>query len=134
MRTTLVFVCVIIGALAETHLEEEKEQLHEIHEKCQANPATYADDKLLENLSQNLDNPQVQAHMLCESTKVGLQCKNGHLNIKTIKKKVALCVEDEKEVDRLVKECAIQKDTPGKTAVYLFMCLDKNGVTYFHEF
>ncbi|XP_018565043.1 uncharacterized protein LOC108906302 [Anoplophora glabripennis] len=134
MKTALVFVCAILGALAKTHLEEEKEKLHKIHEECQADPATYADDKLLENLSQNLDNPQVEAHMLCESTKVGLQCKDGHLNIKTIKEKVALCVKDEKEVDRLVKKCAIQRETPGKTAVYLFMCLDKNGVTYFHEF
>lgn len=115
-------------------MEEEKEKLHEIHEECQADPATYADDELLEDLSNNLGNPQVEAHMLCESTKVGLQDENGQLDLDAIRKKVALCVEDEQEVDRLVEECAKQRETPGKTAVYLFMCLDQNGVTYFHEF
>ncbi|KAJ8932142.1 hypothetical protein NQ314_014926 [Rhamnusium bicolor] len=54
-------------------LEAEEEKLQRIHDECQSNPATYADHELLHNLSQNLDNPQVGAHMLCESVKVGLQ-------------------------------------------------------------
>ncbi|KAJ8932144.1 hypothetical protein NQ314_014928 [Rhamnusium bicolor] len=73
MKTAFVFMCVIIGAFAANLLEIEEHKLHHIHEECQSNPATYADDELLKNLSENLDNPQVGAHMLCESVKVGLQ-------------------------------------------------------------
>nr|UTN00818.1 odorant binding protein [Semanotus bifasciatus] len=108
--------------------------LHHIHDACQADPATSVNHELLHNLSENLDNPQVGAHMLCESKGVGLQKPDGELDPEIIRSKISLSVKDAAKVDRLVKECAIKKRTPEETAVNLFMCLDENGVTYFHEF
>ncbi|KAJ8932136.1 hypothetical protein NQ314_014920 [Rhamnusium bicolor] len=134
MRTVFVFACVIVGALAVSTLEAEEDKLKRIHDECQSNPATYVDHELLHNLSQNLDNPQVGAHMLCESVKVGLQKENGDLDLAVIKSKISLSVSDKAKVDRLVRECAVKKNTAEKTAINLFMCLDKDGVTYFHEF
>nr|UYS88371.1 odorant binding protein 19 [Aromia bungii] len=134
MKSAVVFVCVVAGILAQNRLLIEEEELHHIHDACQANPATYADHDLLDNLAANLDNPQVGAHMLCESKGVGLQKENGQLDVDTIREKISLTITDPAKVESLIKECAIQKNTPEKTAVNLFMCLDKNGVTYFHEF
>nr|ADD82417.1 minus-C odorant binding protein 4 [Batocera horsfieldi] len=133
MKTAFVFACVVVAALAASLSEEEK-KLQEIHDKCQADPATYVDHELLHNLSANIDNPKVGAHMLCESKAVGLQKPNGELDLNVIKQKISLTVSDKAKVERLVKECAVKKQTPEKTAVNLFMCLDKDGVTYFHEF
>ncbi|XP_018574932.1 uncharacterized protein LOC108913792 [Anoplophora glabripennis] len=136
MKTVFVFLCVIVGILAQDKpkLIAEEQMLEHIHDECQADPKTFADHDLLHNLAANIDNPQVGAHMLCESTKVGLQKENGELDIETIKSKIGLSVDDPNRVEFLVKECAIKKNTPEKTAINLFMCLDKNGVTYFHEF
>nr|QUP79518.1 odorant binding protein 25 [Monochamus saltuarius] len=115
-------------------LSEEEKKLQEIHDKCQADPATYVDHELLHHLAENIDNPKVGAHMLCESKAVGLQKPNGELDLNVIKEKISLTVSDKNKVERLVRECAVKKQTPEKTAVNLFMCLDKDGVTYFHEF
>nr|AXO78390.1 odorant binding protein 12 [Xylotrechus quadripes] len=134
MKSVIVFLCAIVGILAQNRLIVEEQMLHHIHDACQANPATYADHDLLHDLSANLDNPQVGAHMLCESKGVGLQKENGQLDPDTIRDKISLTIGDAAQVDRLVKECAIPKNTPEKTAIHLFMCLDRNGVTYFHEF
>nr|AXO78392.1 odorant binding protein 14 [Xylotrechus quadripes] len=135
MKVAFVFATAIVGILAADNiLIVEEQKLHHIHDACQANPATYADHDLLHDLSANLDNPQVGAHMLCESQGVGLQGPDGRLDLPVIKSKIALSVKDPAKVDRLVRECAIAKTTPEKTAINLFMCLDKNGVTYFHEF
>nr|AIX97026.1 odorant-binding protein 11 [Monochamus alternatus] len=137
MKPVIVFVCVILGAWyvqAANIVLVEEQKLHHLHDACQEDPATYADHELLHHLAENIDNPQVGAHMLCESTKVGLQKENGELDLETIKNKVALSVSDSDKVDRLVRECAIKKKSPEKTAIHLFMCLDNNGVTYFHEF
>ncbi|KAJ8924145.1 hypothetical protein NQ315_006929 [Exocentrus adspersus] len=127
MKSFVVFACVILGAWAANILVVEEQKLHHLHDQCQADPATHADHELLHHLSENIDNPQVGAHMLCESKAVGLQSENGELDLDTIKSKVALSVNDDKEVDRLVKECAIKKNSAEKTAIHLFMCLDKNG-------
>ncbi|KAJ8932145.1 hypothetical protein NQ314_014929 [Rhamnusium bicolor] len=134
MKVVFVFLCAIVGILAQNILVVEELKLQHIHDECQADPATYVDHELLHDLAANIDNPQVGAHMLCESTKVGLQTENGDLDFEMIKSKIALTVKDEEKVNFLVGECAIQKKTPQKTAINLFMCLDKNGVTYFHEF
>nr|AIX97020.1 odorant-binding protein 5 [Monochamus alternatus] len=133
MKLGFILSCVIFGALAASLSEEEK-KLQEIHDKCQADPATYVDHELLHHLAENIDNPKVGAHMLCESKAVGLQKQNGELDLNVIKQKISLTVSDKVKVERLVKECAVKKETPEKTAVNLFMCLDKDGVTYFHEF
>nr|UYS88370.1 odorant binding protein 18 [Aromia bungii] len=134
MKAVLVFLCAIATTLAQNLLLVEEQKLHHIHDACQANPATNADHHLLHDLSANLDNPVVGAHMLCESKGVGLQKENGQLDIETIRNKISLTITDTARVDRLVKECAIPKKSPEKTAIHLFMCLDRNGVTYFHEF
>ncbi|KAJ8955666.1 hypothetical protein NQ318_008535 [Aromia moschata] len=134
MKTVIVFLCATAVVRAQNLLLVEEQKLHHIHDACQANPATYADHDLLHDLAANLDNPQVGAHMLCESKGVGLQKPNGQLDIDTIRSKISLTVTDTAKVDKLIKECAIPKNSPEKTAIHLFMCLDRNGVTYFHEF
>nr|UTN00817.1 odorant binding protein [Semanotus bifasciatus] len=134
MKTALVFLCAAAGVFAQNLLLVEEQQLHHIHDACQANPATRADHNLLHDLSANLDNPQVGVHMLCESKGVGLQNENGKLEKEVIRSKISLSIADPGIVDHLVEECAVPKNTPEKTAINLFMCFDRNGVTYFHEF
>ncbi|KAJ8955667.1 hypothetical protein NQ318_008536 [Aromia moschata] len=106
---------------------EEEQRLH--HDACQANPATYADHDLLHDLAANLDNPQVGAYMLCESKGVGLQKPNGQLDIDTIRSKISLTVTDTAKVDKLIKECAIPKNSPEKTAIHLFSVLRQGTVS-----
>nr|UYS88366.1 odorant binding protein 14 [Aromia bungii] len=135
MKVVFVFASLVALSMAMTEMEHEKCKKEDIHKKCQSNPATYAPDEYLDNLPKYyLDNPQVGAHMLCESQGLGLQDKDGKLNYRNIKRKVKLSVHNEDKANKLVKECAVQRKTKEKTAVYLFMCLDKHGVTYFHEF
>nr|AXO78393.1 odorant binding protein 15 [Xylotrechus quadripes] len=135
MKPVLVFLCaIVVGITGQNRRIVEEQNLHHIHDACQADPATNADHELLHNLAANIDNPQVGAHMLCESKGVGLQKPNGELDPETIRSKLTVFIDDPAKVDKLIKECAIQKNTPEKTAIYLFMCMDKEGVTYFHEF
>ncbi|KAJ8924170.1 hypothetical protein NQ315_006954 [Exocentrus adspersus] len=134
MKTVFVFLCGIAAVMAQNLIIVEEQMLHHIHDECQSDPATYVDHELLHDLAANIDNPQLGAHMLCESTKVGLQKENGQLDVDTIKSKIGLSITDTAKVEALVKECAVQKNTPEKTAINLFLCLDKKGVTYFHGF
>ncbi|KAJ8932143.1 hypothetical protein NQ314_014927 [Rhamnusium bicolor] len=145
MKTAFVFTCVVVGALLHLYITFLLTRLPAFLKLRNISCSTsmmsaspiqpqYVDHELLHNLSQNLDNPQVGAHMLCESVKVGLQKENGDLDLAVIKSKISLSVSDKAKVDRLVRECAVKKNTAKKTAINLFMCLDKDGVTYFHEF
>ncbi|KAJ8979038.1 hypothetical protein NQ317_005142 [Molorchus minor] len=142
MKTVLVILCAVVGALQKGEVEDtvetaplpynaaqnlllvEEQKLHHIHDACQADPATNADHELLHDLSANLDNPQIGAHMLCESKGVGLQNERGELDKEVIRSKISLTIDDLARVNNLVNECAIPKNTPEKTAIHLFMCLD----------
>ncbi|KAJ8932141.1 hypothetical protein NQ314_014925 [Rhamnusium bicolor] len=112
--------------------ENEKQSLKRIHDHCQSNSATNVDEDLLRKLPQNIDNPQVGAHMLCMSVGAGLQKQNGQLDKDAIKNKISVVTQDKSLVDGLVTKCAVQKETPEKTAVTMWTCFVKNNVNYIH--
>ncbi|KAJ8932146.1 hypothetical protein NQ314_014930 [Rhamnusium bicolor] len=133
MKVAVVVLMVFAVAIAANQLpENERQSLKRIYDHCQSNSETKVDEDLLRKLSQNTDNQQVGAHMLCVSVGAGLQKQNGQLDKNIIKNKISLVIEDKSRVDDLVTKCAVQKETPEKTAVKMFTCFDQNNVKYYH--
>nr|QUP79519.1 odorant binding protein 26 [Monochamus saltuarius] len=133
MKTVLIFVCVL-GVTFGDRLEVEEQVLESVHEDCQANPSTFVDPQLLQNLSENINDPRLGAHFYCESRAVGLQKANGDLNLPVITSKISLTIKNTEVINKLLRKCAVRQQSPKKTATHLFMCLHYYGVTYFHEF
>nr|AXO78389.1 odorant binding protein 11 [Xylotrechus quadripes] len=134
MKVVLFFLCVAIFESMAHHLpEDEKLKLKQIHESCQADPATYADENKLKRLSEFIDDEQVGTHMLCMSIKEGLQDEDGDLDEDLIRSKVALVTHDQSKVDDYVKKCAIEADNPEKTAILLVLCFVNNNIHYYHQ-
>ncbi|KAJ8932147.1 hypothetical protein NQ314_014931 [Rhamnusium bicolor] len=133
MKVAVVFLTVFAVAISANQLpENERQSLKRIYEQCQSNSDTKVDEDLLRKLSENNDNRQVGAHLLCISVGVGLQKQNGQLDKNIIRNKISLVTQDKTRVDDLVTKCAVQKETPEKTAVKMLNCLDQNNVKYIH--
>ncbi|KAJ8932139.1 hypothetical protein NQ314_014923 [Rhamnusium bicolor] len=133
MKSAVVLLTVlVVGILANKLPENEKQNLKRIHEQCQSDSKTKVDEDLLRKFTQNTDNQQVGAHMLCMSVAAGLQKQNGQFDKNTIKNKISLVIEDKSRVDGLVTKCAVQKETPEKTAVGMWTCFIQNNVNYVH--
>ncbi|KAJ8924169.1 hypothetical protein NQ315_006953 [Exocentrus adspersus] len=135
MKIVLAFFCaVLLGALATHHIpESEKHKLKQIHEECQANPATHVDEELLKKLEDHIDDKKVGAHMLCMAVKQGFMTHDGDLINEVIKSKITLVTHDETKVDGLLKKCAIKHETPEKTAILLKICFKQNDVHYYYD-
>lgn len=113
--------------------ETEKDKLKQIHDVCQANPATHVDEKLLKKLTQNVDNKKVGSHLLCMAVKVGLLTPDGDLVKDAIREKIVIASHDPSKVDELLKKCAVKHETPEKTAVHMLVCFIQNDVHYHHD-
>ncbi|KAJ8932126.1 hypothetical protein NQ314_014907 [Rhamnusium bicolor] len=133
MKVVFAFVFVILGASAHHLSSEEKLKLQKIHERCQADPSTHVDERLLMKLSENKDNAAVGAHMLCMSVGAGMQKANGDLDKEVIKSKISLVTHDRSKIDGLVEKCAINQDTLKKTAAMLWLCFIQNDVHYIYD-
>ncbi|KAJ8924168.1 hypothetical protein NQ315_006952 [Exocentrus adspersus] len=133
MKAIVVLLCAVLGVVLAQLPPDEKAFLKNVHDSCQANPATYADESKLKKLSQYIDDRVVGTHMLCMSQKAGLQKSNGDLDIGVIKQKIALVTADKSKVDGLVKTCAVVNGGPEKTANLLWLCFVKNNIDYLHR-
>nr|QUP79521.1 odorant binding protein 28 [Monochamus saltuarius] len=132
MKAVLVLCVVVAGALAQLP-NSERIFLKQVHDSCQADRATYADESRLKQLNKYIDDAVVGNHMLCMSKKAGLQKGNGDLDIGVIKQKIALVTADKSKVDGLVKKCAVVNGNPQKTANLLWLCFVQNNIDYLHR-
>lgn len=71
------------------------------------------------------DDPVIKLHALCMTTKLGLQDANGKPVEAKIRKALAVRIKDEAKLNAAVKECTLEKETPGDTASNLWLCIIK---------
>ncbi|CAH1116804.1 unnamed protein product [Phaedon cochleariae] len=133
MRSTLVFLCLVVAVFANRLPETERARLALIHGECQSDLRTNCDENLLRNLAANANNRQVGVHMLCMTVKEGLQKGNGDLNKEVIRSKIELVSQDSSRVDEHLQKCAVKKESPEKTAVALVLCFVQNRIPYYHQ-
>lgn len=112
--------------------ESEKIFLKQVHENCQSNPTTHAEENLMRHMAQNSHNPKLMAHMLCMAQGTGMMSHDGVLNMRVIKTKMAMVMHDEHLIDNMMTKCAIQKEEPMTTSMDMWMCFMRNNIGYMH--
>lgn len=103
---------------------EQKAEVLKIHKECRAvSGMTETDeDNIIQHHYDNLDKDKMKKHFVCVAKKVHYMHEDGTLDIEEIKKRSAEQKSTPAEIQRIVDECAIQKDSPGRTAIHFFKC------------
>ncbi|KAG5879480.1 hypothetical protein JTB14_013985 [Gonioctena quinquepunctata] len=129
----LVFVSVIVASA--NALDDATTRVKNVHEACQADPATYADEYLIERArSEYVDPRRVGAHTLCMNVHAGLQQSNGDINKNDLRRALSEGIHDNAKVDEIVEDCGRRVgQTPEEASVNLFRCIFGHDNAYVHE-
>nr|UYS88364.1 odorant binding protein 12 [Aromia bungii] len=130
MKTIVFFGAILSVAFAATLPANEQQAINKVHKNCQSNPSTYVDESKLKDLATYGQEPQVGVHMLCMSKGSGVQNQSGQLDKGVVKSKVLLVIKDQGKANEITNKCAVSKDTPEKTAVAVYLCLNQNSVPF----
>ncbi|XP_018565034.1 uncharacterized protein LOC108906293 [Anoplophora glabripennis] len=133
MKAFAVILCSVFAVALAQLPDSERIHLKQVHDSCQADPKTYADESRLKQLNKYIDDNVVGTHMLCMSRKAGLQKANGDLDVGVIRQKIDLVTADKSKVDGLVKKCAVVNGNPKRTANLLWLCFVQNNIDYLHR-
>lgn len=110
---------------------EERSKLREVHATCQSDPATYVEEAKVKDMDQYADDFQLGVHLLCMAVKLGCATEKGLIDRDVLRNKIHLVTPDKSKVDALLEKCAVQQETPEKTAVFVCLCFKRNGVQYY---
>lgn len=110
---------------------EERSKLREVHATCQSDPATYVEEAKVKDMDQYADDFQLGVHLLCMAVKLGCATEKGLIDRDVLRNKIDLVTPDKSKVDALLEKCAVQQETPEKTAVFVCLCFKRNGVQYY---
>jgi hypothetical protein len=101
------------------------EAISEIEKKCQ-NETGVSQEVL--NRAHNGDwgdDPKLKEQMLCMFKKFGLATESGEMVVDLWRSLLKQLGIDDEEVERIVNECVVKKDTPEETAFNTAKCVDK---------
>ncbi|KAJ8955672.1 hypothetical protein NQ318_008541 [Aromia moschata] len=124
MRVFTLISVISLAVMAQGLTEKQKEKIRTIHAECQADPATNVDEDLLKKAynDEPAEGPQLRAHVLCMSKKLGLQKDNGDLDKDTLRLQLSRAISDEAKLNQAVDKCGVQKDNPEATAAAILKC------------
>ena len=106
--------------------EEQKKRLEEYSKECLE--VSKVEEAVLKEAEKGvfLDDPKLKVHALCFSKKIHMQNEKGEIQVDVIKEKLTSQIKSAEEVEKVVKLCLVQKDTPENTAFEGLQCLQKN--------
>ncbi|KAG5879481.1 hypothetical protein JTB14_013986 [Gonioctena quinquepunctata] len=128
----LVYVSVIVASA--NALDAATTRVKNVHEACQADPATFAEEYLIERARSEYVPGQVGAHTLCMNVHAGLQQPNGDINKNDLRRALSEGIHDKAMVNGIVEDCGTRNgQTPEEASVNLFRCIFGHDDAYVHE-
>jgi uncharacterized membrane protein YheB (UPF0754 family) len=105
--------------------EEDAIERHKIQEKCQ-NETGVSDKLLSKSLNRQWeDDPKLKQQVLCVSKKRGLMTESGELVFDVWRSQLKEVITNDEEVEKIINECVVKKDTPEETTFYAVKCVQK---------
>jgi hypothetical protein len=105
--------------------EEDAKVMHKIQAKCQ-NETGVSDELLTKSLNRQWeDDPKLKQQVLCVSKERGLVTESGELVVDAWRTTVRKVIANDKEVEKIVNECVVKKDTPEETTFNAMKCAQK---------
>lgn len=107
--------------------EITREEYQRAHHECQSDPKTKIDEDVMRKIraGEKVTDPNAEAHALCMSKKRGLQDANGKVVKAEVRKGLERFIKDAETIEKALNECAVDKETPEKTAHNLGDCIRK---------
>ncbi|CAH1363856.1 unnamed protein product [Tenebrio molitor] len=109
---------------------EQAETMYKIGSKCQNEPGVSQD---IVNRARNddwEDDPKLKQQILCVSKKLGLATESGEMVVDSWRSGLRKVSINDEEVERIVNECVVKKDTPEETAFNAVKCVHKKKPTF----
>ncbi|XP_068912497.1 B1 protein-like isoform X2 [Tenebrio molitor] len=105
--------------------EEDAIERHKIQEKCQ-NETGVSDKLLSKSLNRQWeDDPKLKQQVLCVSKKRGLMTESGELVFDVWRSQLKEVITNDEEVEKIINECVVKKDTPEETTFNAVKCVQK---------
>ncbi|XP_023021985.2 B2 protein [Leptinotarsa decemlineata] len=135
MKTFVWFVCVLVILAKANALDKATTKVKNVHEACQADPGTHADEYLIERARmEQVDPKKVGLHTLCMNVHAGLQKENGDIDKDDLRRALSEGIHDSAKVEAIVADCGVRVgDTPEEASVNLFRCIFGHENAYVHE-
>ncbi|KAL1513937.1 hypothetical protein ABEB36_003275 [Hypothenemus hampei] len=123
---------IVIFALVSVSLANPVQtRWNTVHQNCQADKKTYVPDEIFEQLKRG-EKPTLPAnfglHANCMLVQLDLQDEHGNVRLDGLRVAAGRQHTDSNHIDRIVNECAVNKESKETTAIGLFKCLSKNHV------
>ncbi|KAL1513938.1 hypothetical protein ABEB36_003276 [Hypothenemus hampei] len=128
MKLLLPFFLIFLVTLA----QEDPLNFETVHAKCQSDPETgiygsavddFENDHSKTTLPENFNK-----HVQCMANGVNIIKDNGKVNVEGIREQAKKVIHDTEEVEKVVKECAVDFATNHETLHQVWQCLHKKGV------
>jgi hypothetical protein len=105
--------------------EEDAIERHMSQEKCQNE--TGVSDKVLSKIRNRQweDDLKLKQQVLCLSKKNGLMTESGELVFDEWRNHLKEVITNDEEVEKIVNECIVKKDTPEETTFNAVKCVQK---------
>lgn len=113
--------------------DEFKEEIKKAHEECEKEEGLEGDTAKKIAKGDITDEKVIGAFLLCVSKKMGAIDDKGKVDKKNIAEKMEDIFPDKETLDKAIEKCAVEDDTPEKTATHMAICMTKevneHGVT-----
>nr|AIX97051.1 odorant-binding protein 5 [Dastarcus helophoroides] len=131
MRTlyfNLLLLCAAVFVKGLT--DEQKERIKKFHMECSAESHVNPEMIAKARKGEFTEDPSFMKHLFCFAKKAGLQNDAGEIQVDVLRAKLGAELKDDAATDKLISMCAIQKETPEKTAFDSVKCYYENTPTH----
>jgi len=133
----VVVLCVALLAMTIVYgkkhrpQDEEHKSARKVFKECQKDNATHVEPSVLKKLKKNrpVDLPDnFGLHKICVVQGAGYIKEDGTINEALLRKRVTKKAEEDQDVEAIVTECKVPKDTREETAINLEKCLNSHYI------